>query len=191
MTIEPQIAQLLKVAKEQLEYCRIIIDYPSRVGKRNFDVTAPKDKFYKTVCNMAFNESLLIIGSLLDKDSRAISLWNLQDFVKNKQRELKNIKNKFTSTGLQTIRDQIVAHQDTGNANNNIPNSRRRGIIPPELIKLLCEILDEIIKEFRDYTKNFSAPYSDQYFDTTDARNEVETVLGQASPNLTDDFVIG
>lgn len=188
---EHQIAQLLHAAKEQLEYCNVIVNYPAKAGRRNFDVIAPVDKFYKTVCNMAFNDTVLIAGSLLDKkDARVISLWNFKDFVGKKQKELQQLTDKFTNYGLKTIRDQIIAHQDMGNKNNNIPNSRRRGIINLQLIKLLQEILEEMVKEFRDYASNFSRPYGDQYFNTTNARQEVELILNQAKPTLTDDFVI-
>jgi len=189
--IENQIALLLRVAKEELEYCSTIINYPVKAGNKNFDVISPIDKFYKTVCNMAFNDALLIVGSLLNnKDTRVISLWNFQNFVKEKQEELQTITDKFINYGLKTIRDQIIAHQDTGNKNNNIPNSRRRGIINPDLIKYLQEILYKTIEEFRDYAKRFSTPYSDQYFDVSDARNEIELALIQAKPTLTNDIVI-
>lgn len=188
---ENQIAQLLRVAKEQLEYCNAIVNYPAKMGRKNFDVIAPKDGFYKTICNMAFNDTLLIVGSLLDnKDARVISLWNFKDFTDKKQNELQKITNEFKNTGLKTIRDQIIAHQDISNRNNNIPNSRRRGIIDSKIIKSLQEILEKMIKEFRDYAAKFKNPYSDQYFDTFEARKEIELVLSQAKPDLTDNFVI-
>ena len=188
---EYQIAQLIKVAKEKLEYCTSIINHPKKMGRKNFDVISPIDKFYKTVCNMAFNDTLLIIGSLLDsKDARVISLWNFKDFADTKQKELRTITDEFINSGLKTIRDQIIAHQDFGNKNNNIPNSRRRGIIDIEFITLLQNILDNITREFKDYAAKYSNPYSGQYFDISNANQEIELVLKRAKPKLTDDIVI-
>ncbi len=191
MPREYQIAQLLLVAKEQLEYCHTITGYPQKIGKRNFDVIAPKDKFYKSVCNLAFGDSLLIIGSLLDKNNKkAISFWNFDDFPAKKTQELNDLTQKFQDTRLKTIRDQLIAHQDVNNRNNTIPNYRRRGIVDPAIIKSLQEILDEMIKEFYDYTSKFTNPHSPDYFNSSGAKKEVEEVIEEAPPKLTDGFVI-
>ncbi len=185
-----QIALLIKVAREQLEYSKTIIDHPKKMGRENFDVIYPLDKFYKTICNMSFNDALLITGSLLDKDKRVISLWNCPDFVSMKQKELDKILDDFIKTGLKGIRDQIVAHQDYGNPNNNIPNSRRTGLINIQCVTKLQNILNNIMKEFMDYSAISGNPYSSQYFNIEDARNEINLALDNAQPKLTDSVVI-
>jgi len=191
MIREYQIALLLRTAKEQLTYCEIITNQPAAAGKRNFDTVSQADNFYKSVCNVFFHDSLLIISSLFDdKDKRVISFKNLLDFYDKKKEKINKLIDDFSNSPLKQMRDQIIAHQDTNNRNNNIPNSRRRGIINPELLKLLQKFLESAINEFRDYASKFKTSYSDQYFDTSEAKQEIELILSQAKPVLTDNFVI-
>jgi len=188
---ENQIAQLLRVAKEQITYCKFISNYPAAKGNKNFGVIEPIDIFYKSTCNAFFNDTLLIISSLLDKkDSRVISFWNWNDFVNKKNKELTAITKTFNSSPLIRVRHELVAHQNYKNRNNRIPNSRRRGIIDQRLIDILEQTLEQMISEFRDYASQFSTPYSSQYFDISEAEKEISSVMDQARPTLTDSPVI-
>ncbi|MCE9628597.1 MAG: hypothetical protein K8Q91_01240 [Candidatus Vogelbacteria bacterium] len=188
---EYQIAGLLRVANEQLAYCNLITEYPGLSSKKNFDPLSAVDQFYKSVCNVFFHDSLLIISSLLDsKDSRVIGLWNWKDFTSYKSSELKLITDSFNNGPLKTIRDQLIAHQDVSNPNNQFPDSRRTGIIKENLIMLAQSTLDSIINEFCDYAQKFSTPYSEQYFDTEEAKNQLTSVMRLAVPTLTNNDVI-
>jgi len=188
---EVQIAEFLQVANDRLVWCEIIMNYPSKSGRKNFDTASPIDTFYKNVCSLSFYEALLIIGSLLDnKDARVISLWNLIDFRDKKKEKLQVITNKFIESPLKQVRDQIVAHQDRSNPSNLFPFDRMRGCISSSLIGLLREILKETISEFCDYATNFSTPYSDEWFNGAKATEQIETALSQAKPKLTDSLVI-
>lgn len=189
-TQEHHVAEHLRIAKEQLAYCKFISNYPKNMGKKGFDTVATIDSFYKSTCNMFFNDSLLIISSFLNNDKRVMSFWNWQDFMKHKRKEIESITDIFNKKNFKQIRDQMIAHQDISNANNNFPSPRRRGIIRQEIVEQLQDILDKMIKELCDYAKKFSTPYSSQYFDSSNAEKEIKTVMKLAEPVLTNDDLI-
>ncbi|MBD3359250.1 MAG: hypothetical protein GF365_00880 [Candidatus Buchananbacteria bacterium] len=182
---EHQIAQLLLVAKEQLTYCEYIEAYAQQEAK-NYAPGKLIDQFYKNIHNTCFNDSLLIISNLIDKDSRVISLWNWTAFKDVKEKKLEQFINSFKKEGLKTIRDQIVAHTDVNNHNNNFPSSKRRGMVNEILVQRLSTFLDDLIVEFYDYTANHSTPYSPQYFDVSQAKEEIQSVMDKAKPEMTD-----
>jgi len=190
MTQEYQIAQLLRIAKEQLAYCEYIESYPKKVGKRNFDTVQLLDQFYKNIHNVCFFDGLLIVGNLLNKDPRVMSFWNWPEFRAVKENKIQMFTDKYEGDGLKEVRDQIAAHIDTTNRNNNFPDSRRRGMINDILVQKLLTILNDLIAEFQDYTRQHSAPYSQQYFDITQATEEVATAMEQAKPQMTDNYII-
>lgn len=194
MIEEYQIAQLLQVAKARLAYAKISAEYPKKIDKQGYDPTVTIDRFYKNICNTFFSDSLLIIWTLLNKDrkKRTISLWHYDKFLDKKQQELEKLTNKFINTGLKNIRDQVLAHQDINHKSNEFPNFRIRWIIDSKLIETLEDLLSEIIKEFCDFAKKFSTPYSDQYFTSAEANaiEEIELAMNQAKPILTDNFLI-
>jgi len=185
--LENQIAQLIHIAKEDITYCEYIINYPIYNGKKNFNTTSSINSFYKNIHNLSFNNGLLIVGSLLNKDKRIISLWNYPEFILKNEKELKNLTAEFSEKGLKTIRNQIIAHQDIENENNYSIYNRKKGFINKYLIQALKEILEEIINKF----SFFSTSYDKQYFNNIDdAVKEIEQILNQVKPILTDDYVI-
>ncbi len=185
-----QIADLLRVAKDRLAYCAVISNYPQKVGKKNFDTSSKADIFYKNICNTCFNDALLIIGSLLGTDSRVMSLWNWKEFAIKKSKELQDLGVRFVHDGLKEVRDQIIAHQDTDNSNNRFPSSRRQGTINPILIKRAQDLLENMISEFDNYTRSIGNPHSPSYFDDSGAIEEIEFIMTNAQPTLTDSDVI-
>ncbi|GEM_PF-4440710 len=190
MPKEYQIARLLLTAKENLVYCQVIADYPEKNSKKNYDVFSSIDQFYKAIHNLCFNESLLIVSSLLDKDRRAISFRNWAEFVERKSDELRRLEEQFSNSQLRGIRDQIVAHQDINNSENRLPDKRRGGMINKQLVNQLQNILDGVVKMFCDYAKTYSTPYSLQYFNNDMARKEITSIIELAKPKLTDDIII-
>lgn len=189
--LENQIAILLRTTNEQFATSSYISKCPSLKGKKNFDPTIQRDSFYKNVCNVFFHDGLLILSSLLDeKDARVIGLWNWKEFIKEKQVELKQITEDFKDSQLYIIRNQIVAHQDKANHSNNFPDSRRRGIIDPDLIDEAVELMRRLIELFQNFTRDFSTPYSEQYFEVNKALGQIKDVMESAPPALTDSHVI-
>lgn len=185
-----QIVDLLRVAAEELAYSRFISEYPSTSGFRHFDNVAKIDAFYKTVCNSCFHDALLTIASLLDKDKRVISFWNWRPFIESKGIEFEDIVNRFQNSPLQTVRDQVTAHADIANHNNNFPSSKRRGIVDTRLIELLQGYLDEVSALFHLFTRETGNPYVATLFDTSDAEEEVKSVIDLARPQLTREHMI-
>jgi len=100
------------------------------------------------------------------------------------------LTDNFNNSFFKKMRDQVITHQDINNRANSIPSYRRRGIIGVGLVRESQKILEDMIKEFRDYASEFTNPYSDQYFDIISAKKEIESVLSQAEPTLTDSHVI-
>jgi hypothetical protein len=191
MVQKHQIAMLLQIANSNLTYSEIIISYPKIAGKRNYDPSEKIDSFYKKTCNVFFNDSLLILSNLLDnKDKRVMSFKNCSEFYNTKKQKIDKLINNFNKSHLQIMRDQILAHQDISNTNNNIPDYRTRGITNPQLIDLLRKFLSIAISEFKDYAKSVKTPYSNQAFDTSNVKKEIALILNQAKPILTDCDVI-
>lgn len=56
---------LLLAAKEDLAYCKFILDFEKKSGK-NYNASINIDQFYKRVSVLSFNDALLIVASLLD-----------------------------------------------------------------------------------------------------------------------------
>jgi hypothetical protein len=189
MMLQDKIAQLLRVAEWRLTYCEVIVNYPASVKQKDFDTVFPIDLFYKNVCIMSFNDVVLILGSLLDKDKKAISFWNWPDFVIAKEIELTSLKGRFESEGLKRIRDQVIAHQDTRHQANIFPDSRIRGYIHPQYVQRVQGILLELVSLFFVHTEASGTPYSPDYFDNSRAREEIVTILGLAKPKLTNGVV--
>lgn len=188
---EFQFVHLMRVASEQLTYCKYIGEYPLAAGKHHFDTVHTVDQFYKTVHNACFSEALLIVGGLLDySDERVISFFNWPEFKKEKRVKLRVISKRFEDQGLKKIRDQTISHADAGNDTNLFPDVRRHGIINIVLVRWLAKILDELIAEFKDYTKRFTTPYAPDVFTFNDADLEIRTVMKQAPPKLTDGPII-
>ncbi len=186
---EYEIAGLLIVAKRQLVYSEFIARYPASAGKRDFDLVSPTDLFYRNVCSLSYHDGLLIIGSLVDKDKRVMSFWNWPDFVSIKTEALQKLTDEFNRSGLKDIRDQIVAHQDSSNGNNNFPDARRGGV-RINLIDKTQQFLQKLIAEFYNYKKIKNLIYSPTNFDIGDVYNEVKSVMLFAKPTLTDNFII-
>ena len=177
------------MAEWRISYCEVVISYPGSVGQKDFDTVSPIDLFYKNVCVMSFSDAVLILGSLLDKDKKAISFWNWSDFVLAKEIELTSLKGRFESEGLKQIRDQVIAHQDTRHQANIFPDSRIRGYIHPQYVQRAQGILLELISLFFVHTKASGTPYSPDYFDNSRARDEIMTILSLAKPKLTNGVV--
>lgn len=106
---EYQYALLLQVAINQLEYCKVISEYPKKMNKELYDNHNPIDLFYIRTHNAHFIEALMIVCNLLDTDKRTISFFNYQefcDFATNKDLlDRIVISNEFQN--LKTLRDQI------------------------------------------------------------------------------------
>lgn len=188
--MEIQIAQILRIVKDQLSCCVYIIEYPNSHGKKNFDLNAPVDRFYKNTCNVNFYESLLLITNLLSKDRRTISFFNWSEYLSQREREINMIDEKFNKSGLKVIRDQVVGHVDSSNRNNRHPYMRRRGIINTYLVEEAVKIQDSLIDEFYSFTLNVNRKYSPDYFSSSEALNGIKTVMNLAVPTLTDDVII-
>lgn len=185
-----QVAGLLVVASKRISYCETIIKFPAKSGKKNFDNTDPASQFYKNVCNTSFYDAVLIVGSLLDSDTRVVSLLNWAEFMSEKDKEIRAVIQKFKSEGFKEIRDQLIAHVDIDNSNNMFPHLRTQGVVDSNLILKLRLILDSLIVEFLDYTKKNNKPYSPNYFDVDGSVKEVEFVLDGQRPVLTDNYMI-
>ena len=187
--MENKIAQLLRVAIWRVTYCEVIVSYPNRFTKGSFDNIHPIDRFYRNVCVMSFSDVVLMLGSLLDKDNRVISFWNWKEFISKRKDELEALKRLFESHGLQEIRDQIIAHQDSTHAENTFPDARIKGYTHPIYVERAQHILLELIKLFYQHTTESGTPYSSDYFGNAEAREQIETVLSVAKPILTNDLV--
>ena len=188
--MESQIAGLLKLSREQLTYSEFIINYPKSVGMNNFDPSSKIDGFYKNICNVCFYDSLLITTSLLSKDTRVISFWNLKDFVSRKQEELGETKKLFESYHLKELRDQVVAHADFNNHANRFPYLNKKGIINEVFINDLKEIQLKLIDEFFNYTKKYSTPYRNDYFSIDEIIQTIKDFMSLARPEMTQNDVI-
>jgi hypothetical protein len=183
-----QIAELLAVAQERLVYCQTIIAYPAAQKMRGFDTSAPLDMFFKNVCNTSFFDSLQITASLLEvNDKRVVSFSNWLT-PGNKQSELNSIVELFETSGLKTVRDQVIAHVDISNHNNTFPFIRLQGIIEENLIVSLKTIQDKLQSLFCDYTKEIDSPYAPK--DLSSAHAQIDEALLLAKPKLTNNFVI-
>ncbi|OGJ52354.1 hypothetical protein A2335_02550 [Candidatus Peregrinibacteria bacterium RIFOXYB2_FULL_32_7] len=181
-----QIASLLRLAKEQLAYCKTIINYPKTQKKNKYNYSSDIDRFYNNVACVFFNDSILIISSLLDdKDKRVISFKNFTDFFNKKEIKINILINQFNSSKLKEVRDQIIAHQDINNINNQLPYRNRQGVINPLLLEIVENFLDKAIKEFKEYASECSNPYSEYYFSATEAKKEINAILEKAKPILT------
>ena len=145
---EVQIAHLLRVAKEEISFCKYIISYPRSKNKKNYDPSSKVDRFYKNTANAFFGDVLLIITTLLDKDKRVLSMWNLQVLAHLKNSDLQNLADELKDKGFITIRDQMIAHVDSSNKSNTFPDSRRLGLIREDLVLSLELILSEAIELF-------------------------------------------
>jgi hypothetical protein len=185
-----QIVELLKVAGEELAYCSFILNFPKENNYKNFDVNDRAAIFYKTVGNVCFHDALLIIASLLDRDSRIISFWNWQEFVDKKRPELEDIALRFNNSPLLMIRDQMSAHVDHGNRGNNFPYSKRRGLINFRLVESLGDYLKELHVLFHEYTRDTGQPWASTIFDTAESLEEIDSVMKMARPALTNADII-
>lgn len=189
--LETQIALSLRTAKNQLATSQKIANYPDTQNKKNFDPSKSTDSFYMSACNAFFHDGVLILNNLLDDDDdRVISLWNWQEFVDKKSARLQQITDKYEDGPLIQVRHNVIAHQNQNTKANRQPNSRRQGIVNQSLIGMALDISGEAIDIFREYAKEFSRPYSKQYFDSSKSLIEVEEVLKGSSPNLTENDVI-
>lgn len=184
-----QITDLLKVARDRLAYCEYIADYPGLFEIKNFDPGSNIDIFYRNIYNTCFDDSLLIIATLLDdkRDPRLISFWNWSDFISHYDNQvgLKEIIDLFQIHGLREIRDQIVGHMDISNKTNNYPYNRRTGMINSELVRRLKQLQEKLIKLLIQYKNDYAA-----YFDTKQAMQEIKEVMDRAKPKMTDNDVI-
>jgi hypothetical protein len=118
-----------------------------------------------------------------------MSFWNWTDYVNVRKIELQALTDKFNTNGLKTVRDQVVAHQDSNNRNNNFIFSRRLGI-NLNLIELMRDFLQELISEFYSYSNTKTPIFSPDYFDAGDAYREIEAVFSLAEPTLTNNHII-
>jgi hypothetical protein len=186
---EHEVAQMLLLAKKQFAYAEFIAKYPATAGRRDFDLTSSVDLFYRNVCSLSAQDGLLLLGSLVSKDGRVMSFWNWTDFVNMRKTKLQTLTDKFSSSGLKTVRDQVVAHQDSNNKNNNFVFTRRSGV-HLTLIEQMQVFLQELIDEFYAYTNTKMPIFSPNYFDAGDAYAEVGAIFSLAKPTLTDGFII-
>ena len=184
------ICQLLIIANKRLNYSIYISDYPKKHGL-NFNPSSGIDNFYKDVCNVFFNDSLLITATLMDADSRCISFYNWKEFISQEDQKLRieEIKNKFNKFGLKEFRDQIVGHIDKNNPNNRFPIFRIQSIINKKFIKNLEYIQKELIDIFHKYTKLINRPYQSIYT-TAENVNGIDKIMNTVKPQMTTDFVI-
>lgn len=184
-----QVAEMLRVSKKQLLYAELISNYPQKAGKKDFSLNNPLDLFYRNVSHLSYQDGLLLISSLINKDDRIISFWNWDEFIKDRKAELEILTTEFEKSGLKNVRDQVIAHQDRSNENNRFIDSRTRGV-RPEIIKKTQEFLEKLIVEFILYTATKGETYNDVYFNTVDAQEEIETIMSLAKPELTNNFII-
>lgn len=185
-----EVAGNILIAKKHLAYAEFIAEYPESVGKRDFDLITPVDRFYRNLCSLAYSDAILLISSLVKMgDSRVMSFWNWPEFVAARGKELQCLTNEFERSGQKTVRDQMIAHQDSSNRNNNVPSARRLGI-RTEVIKQAQSFLQKLIDEFFVFTNESSPVYSPDYFNADDAYEEIEKMFSLAPPTLTDNVII-
>lgn len=190
MMKELEVALLLKVAKQQLSYACFLAEYPSKNGKRDFDISSPIDLFYRNVSSLAFGDGLLLTGSLIDKKyEKTMSFWRWPDYVDARRDQLQILTDEFASSGLKDVRDQVIAHQDSTNRNNNFPNTRRFGV-RVDVAQITMKFLQKLVEEFYAYTNTKTPVYSQDYFDASSAITEIQSIIGLARPSLTDNFII-
>lgn len=183
--MESKIAQVLKMAQGQLSFSLFVVEYPKSVGMNDFNPSSEVDIFYNNICNVFFYDSLLLTASLLGTDCRLISFWNWKEFISKKEKELKNISIFFESSSLKKIRDQIVGHIDLSNSANNTLYYNRRGRINEKYISDLKSVHLDLAREFNDYTKKNTQPYSSDYFDTTKNIQTMKVLIDKFKPTLT------
>ncbi len=185
MKLEEQIAELLRLIKEDLAYCKCILSYPKKFSGHSYDPTQVFDRFYYVVCNNCFHCALLAFSSLLDRrDKRPITFWKWTEFVRYRCTELKEVCDRFENSRLSSMRDKMVAHVDAGYSANTFPIDRHRGIIGEVYIIELDNFLDKLIKLFHEHAKQYSTPYVQSYFDAPRAEEEIESVMNLAKPQL-------
>jgi hypothetical protein len=177
---------MLLVAKQQLAYADFIAQYPVIARRGDFNQKSPIDLFYGRVCSLSAQDSLLLIDSLVNKDIRVRSFWNWAGFVIARGNELQALTDEFDESGLKNIRDQVIAHQDSNNGNNNFIDNKRPSGFEPELIKKIENFLQKLIDEFYIYTNMKTPVYSPDYFSVNNVRKEIDVVMSIAKPTLTD-----
>ena len=183
MNIVSQIASVLSVANDQFIYCDSILKYPKKYSK-NYNPSSQIDIFWGNVCKVFFYDSLSLTANLLSHDVRTISFFNWQDFFNFNESWLEDQTNNFDKSGLKSVRDQIIAHLDISNCNNNIPFFRRRGIIDEGLVLSLGNIQKELIGKFNEFTIKNNCPYSqDNFFGGKEAQKEIQFALERIHPN--------
>jgi len=191
-----KIAQLLRVAREQLACCEFIAKYPRSVEKKGFDTISKIDNFYKRTLNVFFYDSLLITASLLDnKDNRIISFFKYYkeyNYDSEDRERLEKIYNLYKNSYLKVIRDQLIGHIDIRNYNNEMPNFRQRGTIDQSFIHKLKEIQDQLVDEFLITEKKYryNPSYNTNFFNIESSILGVREVMNKAKPCLTDGALI-
>lgn len=186
-----QLVDLLRLAKEHINYCLYIEEYPQSNGKKNYDVGDPIDRFYKNLHNISFDEALLITGSLVSKDKRVISFPNWSKYMTKRSVQIETLIKKYDKTGLKTARDQVIAHSDSGNQTNDFVSDRKQGMVNPYLVNNLSRIIDELIEEFDNFTRSEGKDvHAPQAFNNQDAIKEIAAVMQACPPKLTNGFVI-
>lgn len=187
-----QISAALRTAIEELTYSAYIVDYPKSMHKKGYDSVCAKDKFYKTICNTCFNDSLLMTTSLIDKDTRGISFWNWTDFISAKSTALQLIYDLhlYKRSPLKVKRDQLAAHLDAGNFFNRFPDARRNRISQPALIKPLQELQNDLVGIFITFTEKVGGPLGANYFDDLFAKQEIALIMCRSTthPDQRDNF---
>lgn len=179
------------MAKQDLDCADFISRYPIDL-KLNYNPSESRDNFYKYLCNLLFNNSLVIISTLLDNDPKCISFYNWKEFYSdlNFKSKLRTIKKEFQKSGFQIIRDQVVGHIDKNNINNKFPLLRNQSIINEHLIKNLMNLLNKLIFEFHEYTNLIKSPYQDLNLKYNSNLNELKEIFQVNPPKMTNNTVI-
>lgn len=151
--------------------------------KRDFNLTSVSDLFYRSINTLAFNHALILIDSLLNKDPRVISFYNWPEFLKAKKTDLDSLSSDYANTGLARIRDQVVAHQDSNNRNNNFLFTRRSGI-HENRISQVDDLLNRLAVLLLDYIEQCGESLSKDFFDVSDAELEISQAINTFKPDL-------
>jgi hypothetical protein len=97
-----------------------------------------KESFFVITANNAFNDTVLIVKSLLGPNKKEISLLKLGSHIS----DLDKVREEFKQNGFDTMRHQLIAHKDKSISYDGTEHIWQ--LIRPEYQKKLSEIVEEL-----------------------------------------------